>query len=209
MALGPVALGNVTDLVLTSTPEVRAWYTAEGVRSIYLPLASDPAFYAPRETRRYRASFVGSRYGIRERIVQAVWRAGIPLEVFGPGWPNGALRAEDVARVFGESEIVLGVGTVGHTDDVYTLKLRDFDAPMSGAMYVTHRNPDLLQLFEDGREIVTYRTDEECVEAVSWYLAHPDQRAAIAIRGLDRARGEHTWDRRFRGLFRDLGLVAG
>ena len=71
---------------------------------------------------------------------------------------------------------MLGVGTIGHCRDFYALKLRDFDAPMAGSLYLTHDNPDLRSLFEVGRELATYRDATDCVEKVRHYLARDAER---------------------------------
>ena len=45
------------------------------------------------------------------------------------------------------------------------------------------RNPDVLELFEEGKEIECYATVEELVEKIDYYLAHPEERKAIAEAG--------------------------
>ena len=208
MRLGAIGLGAATDLVLTTSPETRSWYGAEGVPAAYFPLASDPTLFSPTGERRYEVLFVGSRYGYRERLVGAIRRAGVPITVYGPGWPDGSLDGAEVARAFSSSRIVLGVGTVAHTSNTYTLKLRDFDAPMSGALYVTHRNPDLLALYREDEEIVCYESTAECARKLAHYLSNEPERARVAAAGLARARAEYTWEARFADLFRRMGLLA-
>jgi spore maturation protein CgeB len=205
--LGALGLANATDLVLTTSPETRSWYGAEGVPAAYFPLASDPALFSPSGEYRYEVLFVGSRYGYRERLVRTLERAGIPITVYGPGWPNGSLNGTEVAHAFSSSRIVLGVGTVAHTSHTYTLKLRDFDGPMSGALYVTHRNPDLLALYREDEEIVCYEDASDCARKLKHYLSDETNRVRIARAGLRRARAEFTWETRFASLFRRIGLL--
>jgi spore maturation protein CgeB len=130
------------------------------------------------------------------------------VEAFGRGLPNGPATAEQSAEIFGRSRIILGVGNIAYNDDIFTLKLRDFDATMAGALYITHRNPDLLRLFEEGREIECYLTIDECIQKVRHYLAHREQRIRIAAAGAARARREHTWERRIATAFAAIGLVS-
>jgi len=100
---------------------------------------------------------------------------------------------------------VLGIGTIGHCSDFFSLKLRDFEAPLSGSLYLTHDNPDLYELYEVGKEIVTYRTAEDCADKVAYYLAHPEEAHAIARAGMKRALRDHTFDTRFKQLLGILG----
>jgi hypothetical protein len=207
--LGAVGLCGATDAVFTTDPDSLLRYTVEGCPAFFFPLASDPELFRPASEaeKRYDISFVGGRYGIRAEIVDALERGGINVAAFGPGWANGPIPADRAAEIFGASRIVLGIGTIGHARDVYTIKLRDFDGPMSGALYMTHRNPDLLTLFEEGKEIECYASIKECVEKVRHYLGRPAERIAIAQAGLQRARRDHTWDRRITEMLNTLGLT--
>jgi hypothetical protein len=206
---GSVGLGPGLDMVLTSSPETPEWFLAEDIPALYVPMASDPERFRPFEEdqKRYDVSFIGSKYGLRERIVTAVMAAGINVDAFGPGWPKGPVNADQNAEIFGRSRIVLGMGTVGHNDDLFTIKLRDFDAPMSGALYVTHRNPDLLQLYREHEEIACYLSIEECVRKLRYYLAHPDDRRRVAAAGMARARREHSWEGRLARALSMMGLL--
>jgi hypothetical protein len=205
---GSVGLGPGLDMVLTSSPETPEWFLAEGVPAIYMPMASDPERFRPfpEDQKRYDVSFVGSKYGLREKLVNALVAGGIHVDPFGPGWPNGAVDATQSAEIFGRSRIILGMGTVAHSEDLFTIKLRDFDAPMCGAMYVTHRNPDLLQLYRESEEIACYRTADECVHKVRYYLSHPEHRRRVAAAGMARARADHTWQARLSHVFGLMGL---
>jgi hypothetical protein len=207
--LGSIGLKDAVDLVLTTAPECCAWYAAEDCPALFWPLASDPDRFkpAPESAKRFDVTFVGNRYGLRGTIVDALAAAGIAVETFGAGWPNGPVDASQAAEIFGSSRIILGVGTIGHNTDLFTLKLRDFDAPMAGALYVTHRNPDLLRLYEEDREIVCYRSIDECIAKIRHYLTHAEARIAVAAAGARRARAEHTWDRRFAYLMQVLGAA--
>jgi hypothetical protein len=148
--------------------------------------------------------FVGAKYGIREKIVLALRGAGVSVTAYGNGWEEGRLAPESTPKFFAQCKIVLGVGTVGHCTDFYALKMRDFDAPMSGSFYLTHDNPDLNSVYAVGREIVTYRTAQQCVEKARYYLAHETERETIAQAGWRRAAAEHTWQHRFATLLMEL-----
>jgi spore maturation protein CgeB len=204
--LGSVGLVPGVDLVLTTSPECCLWYAVEGGLAQWWPLASDPEVFvpAPEEEKIHDVSFVGRRYGVRDSVVSALEHAGVRVSSYGPGWPNGPIGAEHVATVFAQSRIILGVGTIAHNTNVYTLKLRDFDAPMSGSLYITHRNPDLQPLFREGEEIECYEDASELVTKVRHYLAHPGQRMAVAAGGRARALHDHTWDARLSDLFTTL-----
>lgn len=196
------------DLTLTAAPEAVDWYRKEGGAALYFPEASDPGIFHPMPDlpKVHDVSFVGSRYGIREKVVTALRDAGIRVTAYGSGWDNGRISTEEVPRLFAQSKIVLGVSAIGHCPDFVGLKLRDFDAPMSGSCYLTQHNDDLHGLYDIGREIDTYRSVAECVERASYLLSHDFGREAIAAAGRERALRDHTWDVRLRALWARLGM---
>jgi hypothetical protein len=206
--LGAIGLTPGVDLVLQTTEEYVPRYLLEGCPAIYWPFGSDPDLFFPRAAKRFDVCFVGNNYGWRSELIQTIEAGGIRVECFGRGFPNGHIGADAVARVLGESRIVLGVGTIAHSRHIVTLKLRDFDGPMAGALYLTTHNPDLHALYRVGEEIVTYRSADQCVALLRHYLAHEDERAAIAAAGRRRALRDHTWRQRIGEALHLLGLPS-
>ena len=205
---GTYGLIRHIDLALTAAPECVDWYLKEGCPAILFPEASDAEIFHPMQNlpKIHDVSFVGGCYGIREEIVKLLRSASIRVTTFGSGWENGRIDVAAVPRLFAQSKIVLGIGTIGHCTDFYALKMRDFDAPMSGSCYVTHDNADLRSVYAVGKEIVTYRTAADCVEKISFYLQHEVEREEIAQAGHRRALRDHTWSMRFAAMFGLLGL---
>lgn len=195
------------DITLTTAPEAVNWYRKEGGSALFFPEASDPEIFhpMPQLPKLHDVSFVGSRYGIRERVVAALRNGGIQVTACGSGWDSGRIGIDQVPRLFAQSRIVLGVSAIGHCPDFAGLKLRDFDAPMSGSCYLTQQNEDLQSIYTIGREIATYHTVTECVERARYLLAHDHEREAMAIAGRARAVRDHTWDVRLRSLWSHLG----
>jgi len=205
---GTSALIGSIDLACTTAKECCLWYQIEGCPSIYLPEASDSELFKPNNfPKAYDVCFVGANYGIRNKIVKTIEKKGVKVQCYGNGWPNGRLATRKLPIVFSQSRIILGIGTIGHCKDLYSLKMRDFDGPMSGSLYLTHDNPDLYELYEIGKEIETYRNPEECCEKIEYYLSEPLKAEAIAKAGRDRAVKEHTWEKRFEKVFRTLRIL--
>lgn len=190
------------DMALTAAPECVEWYLKEGCPTIFFPEASDSTIFHPMPElpKTHDVSFVGAKYGIREKIVTALRRNGIQVTTYGGGWGSGFLAVEEVPKLFAQSKIILGVGTIGYSEDFYALKMRDFDGPMSGSCYITHDNPDLRSLFEIGKEMMTYKTVQDCVEKISALLKNDKERERIAYAGYLRAKQNHTWVQRFESL---------
>jgi spore maturation protein CgeB len=120
------------------------------------------------------------------------------------------LLQHELIKMFSQSRLSLGFATAGdsHLADrrLTHLRLREFEAPMSGALYLTEDQPELAEYFEPGKEVLTYTDQADLLDKARYYLAHPEQSERIRHAGLERARRDHTWQHRFSELFAALGL---
>lgn len=143
-------------------------------------------------------------------------RAPTRLAVPGPGIRlpayGGVIADEELPVVYSRAKIALGFSAVGNThasqERLTQIRLRDFEAPMSGAFYLVEHMPELAEFFEIGREVMTYRNADELVDKCRYFLAHEDERERIRLAGYERALRDHTWQRRFTDVFQRLGLAA-
>ena len=110
-----------------------------------------------------------------------------------------------------ESRVVLGVNrypSLRHPftqPDTYS-RLRDIEAPMMGACYVTEWTEGLDLLYDLGKEIETYRSAEEMVDKLSELEASPSKRRQLHCKGQQRALTEHTVARSLDKIARALGI---
>lgn len=119
---------------------------------------------------------------------------------------GGILADDAMVRVFSESKINLGFATVysgGREggEELYHLRLRDFEIPMCGGFYLTHYTEELEDYFTVGKEIECYRDTAELLDKCHYYLKHDSKREEIRHAGLKRSLACHTWNRRFDDLF--------
>lgn len=118
---------------------------------------------------------------------------------------------DELIGLYSRSHISLGFLEVYNRHNpggkiVQHLHLREFEAPMSGALYCTGYTDELAALFEPDKEILVYRNRHELLEKVQYYLAHPEQAEKIRQAGHRRAKSDHTYHRRFNTLFDKIGL---
>jgi len=146
-----------------------------------------------------------ARFGQTASNRRLIAEPEIPLAICG-----GVLADEELPAIYNRAKIVLGFSSVGNTyasgDRVTQIRLRDFEAPMSGAFYLVEHMPELAEFFEIDREVVTYSSAEELVEKCRYFLTHENERERIRLAGQERALRDHTWQRRFTDLFGELGL---
>jgi hypothetical protein len=205
---------GVYDLMISSLPNLIEHFRSLGVPSELHRLAFEPAVLqrlGPR-TSEIPVSFVGSlspdhreRVGLLERLCTAV-----DLAVWGPGVDGlardspirshyrGSAWGIEMYEILNSSRI-----TVNHHIGVaerYANNMRLFEATGVGTLLVTDQKANLEQLFEPGKELLAYRTPEECSEMIAYYLERDVDRETIARAGQQRALREHTYYQRMREL---------
>lgn len=73
--------------------------------------------------------------------------------------------------------------------------LRVMDIMAAGGFVLTNYCAETAELFEEGKEITMFRTPEELVEKVSYYLEHEDERKAIAAAGQQKVLADFTYEK--------------
>ena len=202
------------DLILTSFPHYVERFRAQGIKSEYFRLAFDPRVLnrLGEAQVRQQVAFVGAytdRHLNGNRLLEYV--AGrVPVTFWGYGMtgvPSDSLIRKSyhgeawglqMYRILAESAISLN----RHIDvaDRFANNMRLFETTGVGTFLVTDWKENLHELFEVGKEIVAYRTPQECVELITYYLEHDDERRAIARAGQARTLREHTYAQRMREL---------
>ena len=175
----------------------------------------------------YDASFVGQPHGNRREVIAAVQAAGIDVRCFGNGWEGGRLSHEEMVRTFSTSRVNLNLANSSTPNPTLRMRLgayargrrpdtaerpsqikgRTFEVPGSGGFLLTDRVAHLERYFDIDREIAVFSSTDELIEQARHWLAHPDERAAIADAGYRRVRAEHTYDHRFGEIFGAVGLM--
>lgn len=97
--------------------------------------------------------------------------------------------------------------TLNHHGDVlpYANNMRLFESTGTGTLLITDWKENLYEMFESGKEVVTYRSPEECAEKIQHYLTHEAERQTIASAGQARTLRDHTYQCRMQEF---MGLVC-
>jgi spore maturation protein CgeB len=84
----------------------------------------------------------------------------------------------------------------------YQLKGRLFQGAGSGAMILNEYCPELEDMFQLGKEIVTfeYGDVDDVREKLAWYLSHDEERKKIALAGYQRAHRQHSFIERAKNI---------
>lgn len=202
------------DLVVSSLPNFVEYFRRAGVPSELHRLAFEPRVLSSLKDGGPGASvsFVGSlsashesRVGLLEYLCRHE-----ELKVWGrdvESLPEGScIRRHYQGKAWGTSMYQVlhsSKMTLNHHIDIadgYANNMRLFEATGVGVMLITDWKENLHEMFEPGREVVAYRSPEECAQLIDYYLEHEDEREAIARAGQRRTLREHTYYRRMQEL---------
>lgn len=204
------------DAVVSSLPSVVQALGSAGVPAFLLRHAFHPrALSASEPGEPVAVSFVGSlaaahsgRIRLLEQVATQfpelrVWSAEAPASPIlqeryeGPAWGS------QMYGILARSRVTLN----HHIDGLpYADNCRLFEATGMGTALLTDWKPNLDEMFEPGREVLAYRTVDECAELLGRYLEREDERAAVARSGQERTLAEHTFRSRMERL---LEIVDG
>jgi spore maturation protein CgeB len=216
---------ELCDLVLTSFPHFVPRLRERGIDCEYFAIAfhedvltrlrseglsAEPA--APE--RDIAASFVGGIHpaDVHREGVALLERLATETDVQFWGYGAGSLDAGspvrerhhgeawglDMYRILARTQVALN--RHGDIAEDYANNMRLFEATGVGALLLTESARNLPGLFTPGEEVVTYDSPDDLVEKVRHYVAHPDERIAIAAAGQRRTLTEHTYRHRMRQL---------
>lgn len=119
---------------------------------------------------------------------------------------------EDMQLNYSKYALCLSSTSTNHTDalknPLKVVNLRAFEIPMSGGLAICKYNEELSNYFEDDKEIVFYRNDEELIEKTRFYTQKDKSPLLLSMKmaARKRAENEHTWWCRFVKVFDRLGI---
>ena len=126
-----------------------------------------------------------------KRVARAAVRTLLKTRV------GGYLDDDTMLEELRRSAVVLGLNEGGVGPDAASyLKLRDLEFPGMGCSYLTQHHTDLADIFDLGREIITFRTPWEAGRLAKDLARHPAECRELGRRARARVLGEHTWSAR-------------
>lgn len=107
--------------------------------------------------------------------------------------PGGVNTLTEMPKVFHASRINLNI-TMRPIET--GLSLRIWDVLGCAGFLITNYQAEIPEYFEIGKELETYETPEELEEKIRYYLSHDEERVEIAIRGYEKVKNCHTYEKR-------------
>jgi spore maturation protein CgeB len=214
------SLASHYDFVFCGGTEMLEALRGRGLRREprWLPFACDPELHRPRnltpeERTRYGCdvAFVGSLhrdlYPNRIAVLEAL--ADFDLGVWGPGADtlpatsplHPSLRGDGVGaeawtRIYSAAKLVLCIHYDRPGPVCRQASPRVYEVLACGGFLLCDDQPDVRQLFTDGRELAIFRNPEELRQKIRYYLDHERARREIAERGRAKVLAGHTYQHR-------------
>lgn len=209
----PVAHLPGLDLIVSSFPHFAEDFRRKGMAAVYQPLAFDRRVWdrLPKDGRPHAVTFVGGispAHAAGTAFLEKLAGALPSMRFWGYGReslpPASSIRKAHGGEAWGLdmfSLLAASAITVNRHIDVAgrnANNMRLFEATGCGALLVTDYKDNLSELFEIGKEIVAYRSPEECVDLIRYFEAHPDEARRIARAGQERTFRDHSYVLRMR-----------
>lgn len=111
---------------------------------------------------------------------------------------KGNVFGLDMYQTMADSEITLN----NHIDTAYSFggNIRLWEATGVGTCLVTDWKDNMNTLFEPDKEVVVFRSPEECVEKIKYLQNHPSEMRDIAAAGHKRTLEQYSYERRIKDI---------
>jgi spore maturation protein CgeB len=203
---------DVYDLMISSFPPTVGWFRSRGISAELFRLGFEPSVLSHLKNgeKNISISFIGSFSSVHSTRVQWLEELcnAFQINVWSPNMDHlaaSSIRRSYVGPAWGKEMYQLlqnSLITLNHHGNVppYANNCRLFEATGVGTLLITDWKENLHEMFEPGKEVVAYRTPEECVELIRYYLEHGNEREAIARAGQERTLRDHTYYHRMQEL---------
>lgn len=203
--------GRVYDYLFTPDPLMVRELRRNKITVFYLPLAAQTDIKLKNIKKKYNVVFSGQYTLRREKLFAKLTSLGDKFIIWGySDWGKSSLSAhykgllpsvECMLQKFRESKIVINVQTGGDKDPSEVVSLRAFEATGMGTFLLNWWHKPIDDFWEDGKEIVNFKSPEEALIKAKYFLSHEKEREKIAKAGWERTKKDHTFKLRFKKMF--------
>lgn len=175
-------------------------------RVVMVNKAYDPDHHRPQtvdeQKRRWLASdvgFIGSFERPRAEDMLYLAQHGVPVRIWGNGWDG--FRPAEANLIIERRALINTAENALYSKAISATKInlaflrkanrdlhtdRSIEIPACGGFLMAEYSDEHARLFDEDKEAVFFRSRDELVEKVKYYLAHESERQDIAAAGLQR-----------------------
>lgn len=234
------------DYVSTTDYAAIKKYKAINYRNvIQTQFACNQFLYKPQKTKKiHDITFIGQKYGNREKMAKDIEKNKLGLECWGSGWNNGRVSQGEMIKIFSNSRININfsasfpstkltlrdmgaiflrremngkIRVYDYKEWIPRLKLgfktyrpqlkgRTFEISGCGGFQLSEYADDLEQYYKFDKELVIFNNAKGLIANLKYYLENDKEREKVALAGYKRTLKDHTYEKRFNAIFKEMGL---
>ena len=198
--------------------------TKLGANAQYLPEGFNPRIHQKPAIDKARAEKLinidvlvyGNLYAYRTRMVERLIRAGIHVVMYGATGPYSRPVVQSTFRrqyLVGaeKNRLLYGARIVFnnlHYAEVTSVNQKYFEINGIGGFQLCDYKPTIEEYTGVPADAVTFRTIDEAIDKIRYYLAHANERHELADRQYSHFQQYHTFDHRVGQLIHTLGMAS-
>lgn len=220
-------------LKTTKNAEIFIWdseFINEFDKAYYMPLAVNPALYKKEfEGFEHNISFVGrplteKRQSILTKLIKQFGKISIfcykdhfersinqikeknilterELDLYKASYKGFVKTEEELAQIYNSTKVNLNITEQG----INNINYRVFEVLASSGFLLTDYMKDLPKLFEIGKELESYKNEEEMFDKINFYLKNQNLAQAIALNGRRCIVNNHSFKNRVNKIIKMIG----
>lgn len=191
------------DYYLTHESDVsKELYRPYGIDAEFFPNLPSHTFYKEIIQRLNNANiehandvvFIGAKIADRDVFIDCLKDNDVSISVYGRGWDAGMLSSEEMIAAYNSSKISLNfLKAIGNSGRVQ-LKGRLFEIIVAGGFVLSEFSEELTDYFDIGREIDTFRSPQELLDKVRFYLEHSALREEMSARAREKVEKHYSFE---------------
>jgi spore maturation protein CgeB len=149
----------------------------------------------------------------QEEMIEVISRSRINLNLSNASRERGFRHLAGMFVARKGTLVAPRIGEIRQNLKQYRAKARDqikgrnFEIPGCNSFMLTSYVDGLDEYFVPGKEMVMFSDVDELISKIRHYLSFPDEREATASAAYERTLAEHTYHRRFKDMFLQMGLI--
>lgn len=195
-----------------------------GLNAYYLPEGFNPRVHQKPPVEKAVAEWLtgidvlvfGSLYAYRARMIEQLTRAGIRVAVYGTKGPYLSSAMQSIHRQqylvgSAKNRLLYGAKIVLnnlHYAEVTSVNQKYFEVNGIGAFQLCDYKPTVEEYTGVPANCVTYRTTDEAIDKIRYFLAHAPERHQLAASQHQHFLAHHTFDHRVAELLRIVTTPA-
>lgn len=202
------------NLFISSFPPTVEYFKRRGVAAEFNKLGFEPSILNSlnKGKKIYDLTFIGSLFPVhstRIKLLEFLCEEFPNIKIWGPGVDhlskdslirdcyNGQAWGIEMYQILYNSKI-----TINHHGNIppFANNLRLYEATGVGSSLITDWKENLSDILIPGKEVLAYKTNEDCAKLINYYMDNDVEREAIAYAGQQRTINEHNYYNRMQSM---------